>query len=288
MIKTAHIGVGISGQEGMQAVLSSDYSIGQFRDLQRLLLVHGRWSYHRMCKFLRYFLLKNFTFTFVHLCYAHFCGLTAQPVYDDWFSTCYNLLYTSLPVLALGLFDQDVEEHQSLHSPKLYTQGQLNHHSNWISFLFCVMQSMYYSIIVFFIPYGALYDTVRQDGREIADYQSFALFVQTCLIIVMNAQMCLEIRNWTWLNHIFLWGSSVAYFAATFILGSFPTMFQFLGTARNCLSQFYIWLGIFLSCLLCILPVIFLHVILTQYYSTINEEARKPSTQTMINFSMLS
>ncbi len=49
----AHIGVGISGQEGMQAVLASDYSIAQFRFLERLLLVHGRWSYYRMCKFLR-------------------------------------------------------------------------------------------------------------------------------------------------------------------------------------------------------------------------------------------
>ena len=53
MIKAADIGVGISGQEGMQAVLASDYSIAQFRYLERLLLVHGRWSYYRMCKFLR-------------------------------------------------------------------------------------------------------------------------------------------------------------------------------------------------------------------------------------------
>ena len=46
-ITAAHIGVGISGQEGMQAVLASDYSIAQFRFLERLLLVHGRWSYYR-------------------------------------------------------------------------------------------------------------------------------------------------------------------------------------------------------------------------------------------------
>ena len=43
----AHIGVGISGHEGMQAVLASDYSIAQFQFLERLLLVHGRWSYYR-------------------------------------------------------------------------------------------------------------------------------------------------------------------------------------------------------------------------------------------------
>ena len=78
ILPAAHIGVGISGQEGMQAVLSSDYSFAQFRFLQRLLLVHGRWSYLRMCKFLRYFFYKNFTFTFVHFWFAFFCGFSAQ------------------------------------------------------------------------------------------------------------------------------------------------------------------------------------------------------------------
>ena len=67
----AHIGVGISGQEGLQAVLASDYSFAQFRYLQRLLLVHGRWSYVRMCKFLCYFFYKNFAFTLVHFKKKH-------------------------------------------------------------------------------------------------------------------------------------------------------------------------------------------------------------------------
>jgi magnesium-transporting ATPase (P-type) len=78
MIKEAHIGVGISGQEGLQAVLASDYSIAQFRYLERLLLVHGRWSYYRMCKFLRYFFYKNFAFTLCHFWFAFFCGFSAQ------------------------------------------------------------------------------------------------------------------------------------------------------------------------------------------------------------------
>ena len=77
-ILAAHIGVGISGQEGMQAVLASDYSFCQFRFLERLLLVHGRWSYLRMCKFLKYFFYKNFAFTLCHFWFAFFCGFSAQ------------------------------------------------------------------------------------------------------------------------------------------------------------------------------------------------------------------
>ncbi|MPC94560.1 Phospholipid-transporting ATPase IC [Portunus trituberculatus] len=78
MIKTAHIGVGISGQEGLQAVLASDYSVAQFKFLERLLLVHGRWSYYRMCKFLRYFFYKNFAFTLCHFWFAFFVAFSAQ------------------------------------------------------------------------------------------------------------------------------------------------------------------------------------------------------------------
>jgi len=78
MIKEAHIGVGITGQEGNQATLASDYSLGQFRFLERLLLVHGRWSYYRMCKFLRYFFYKNLAFTLCHIWFGFFCGFSAQ------------------------------------------------------------------------------------------------------------------------------------------------------------------------------------------------------------------
>lgn len=78
ILSVAHIGIGISGQEGMQAVLASDYSIAQFRYLERLLLVHGRWSYLRMCKFLKYFFYKNFAFTLCHFWFAFFCGFSAQ------------------------------------------------------------------------------------------------------------------------------------------------------------------------------------------------------------------
>ena len=70
--------MGISGQEGQQAVLASDFSIGQFRFLERLLLVHGRWSYYRISKFLRYFFYKNFASTLCHFWFAFFCGFSAQ------------------------------------------------------------------------------------------------------------------------------------------------------------------------------------------------------------------
>ena len=58
MIQSAHIGIGISGQEGLQAANASDYSIAQFRFLQRLLLVHGVCNYWRLVKCILYSFYK--------------------------------------------------------------------------------------------------------------------------------------------------------------------------------------------------------------------------------------
>ncbi|XP_030004214.1 phospholipid-transporting ATPase ID [Sphaeramia orbicularis] len=280
MIKAAHIGVGISGQEGMQAVLSSDFSFAQFRYLQRLLLVHGRWSYLRMCKFLRYFFYKNFTFTFVHFWYAFFCGFSAQTVYDEWFITLYNLVYTALPILGLSIFDQDVNDRCSFQYPQLYGPGQMNLYFSKKAFVRCMMHSCYSSLILFFIPWAAMQDTVRDDGKDIADYQSFALLAQTCLLIAVSIQMCLDTHYWTAINQFFVWGSLAAYFAVTFTMFSngmfliFTSIFPFIGTARNSLNQPNVWLTIFLATLLCVLPVVAFRFILIQLRPTINDKVR--------------
>ncbi|KAG7489375.1 phospholipid-transporting ATPase ID-like [Solea senegalensis] len=286
MIKAAHIGVGISGQEGMQAVLSSDFSFAQFRFLQRLLLVHGRWSYLRMCKFLRYFFYKNFTFTFVHFWYAFFCGFSAQTVYDEWFITLYNLVYTALPVLGMSLFDQDVNDVWSFQHPQLYVPGQLNLYFSKRSFFKCALHSCYSSLVLFFIPYAAMHNTVRDDGKDVANYQSFALVTQTCLLFAVTIQLGLEMSYWTAVNTVFVLGSLAMYFMVTFTMYSdglflmLPSAFSFIGTARNTLNQPNVWLTIFLTSTLCILPVVTYRFLWIQLYPTINDKVMFKVRQT--------
>uniref|UniRef100_A0A8B9T002 Phospholipid-transporting ATPase n=1 Tax=Anas platyrhynchos TaxID=8839 RepID=A0A8B9T002_ANAPL len=259
---SAHIGVGISGQEGIQAVLASDYSFSQFKFLQRLLLVHGRWSYLRMCKFLCYFFYKNFAFTMVHFWFGFFCGFSAQTVYDQYFITLYNIVYTSLPVLAMGVFDQDVPEQRSMEYPKLYEPGQLNLLFNKREFFICIAQGIYTSVLMFFIPYGVFADATRDDGAQLADYQSFAVTVATSLVIVVSVQIGLDTGFWTAINHFFIWGSLAAYFAILFAMHSdglfqmFPNQFRFVGNAQNTLAQPTVWLTIALTTVVCVMPVV--------------------------------
>lgn len=281
MIKTAHIGVGISGQEGMQAVMSSDYSFGQFRYLQRLLLVHGRWSYIRMCKFLRYFFYKNFAFTLVHFWYSFFNGFSAQTAYEDWFITLYNVLYTSLPVLLVGLLDQDVSDKLSLRFPTLYISGQRDLLFNYKKFFISLLHGVLTSLIIFFVPYGAYRQTMGQDGEAPSDYQSFAVTASSSLTFAVNFQMGLDTSYWTFVNAFSIFGSIALYFGVMFDLHSagihvlFPSSFQFTGTASNALRQPYIWLTIIYSVALCLLPVIAIRFLTMSIWPTQSEKIQK-------------
>uniref|UniRef100_A0A7N8WYW0 Phospholipid-transporting ATPase n=1 Tax=Mastacembelus armatus TaxID=205130 RepID=A0A7N8WYW0_9TELE len=265
MIKTADIGVGISGQEGMQAVMSSDYAFAQFRYLQRLLLVHGRWSYIRMCKFLRYFFFKNFAFTLVHFWYSFFSGFSSQV---DWFITLYNLCYSSLPVLLVGLLDQDVNDKLSLKFPKLYLPGQQGTLFNYKNFFSSLFHGIFVSLIIFFIPYGAFLQTMGQDGEAPSDYQSFAVVTASSLIFTVNLQISLDTSYWTFVNCFAVLGSIAIYFGIMFDIQSagihvlFTSAFTFTGVASNALRQPYLWLTIILTVGISLLPVIciqFLH-----------------------------
>ncbi|XP_072752545.1 phospholipid-transporting ATPase ID isoform X3 [Anoplolepis gracilipes] len=255
MIKTAHIGVGISGQEGLQAVLASDYSIGQFRFLERLLLVHGRWSYYRMSKFLRYFFYKNFAFTLCHIWFAFFCGFSAQTVFDPMYISVYNLFYTSLPVLAVGIFDQDVNDKNSLMYPKLYAPGLQNLLFNKKEFCWSALHGFYASCVLFLVPYGTYKDGVSPKGYVLSDHMLLGSVVATILVIVVTVQIALDTSYWTVFNHIMVWGSLIWYFILDYFY-NFAIGGSYVGSLNMAMSEATFWFTTVISCIILVIPVL--------------------------------
>ncbi|XP_058803142.1 phospholipid-transporting ATPase ID isoform X4 [Phymastichus coffea] len=254
MIKTAHIGVGISGQEGLQAVLASDYSIGQFRFLERLLMVHGRWSYYRMSKFLRYFFYKNFAFTLCHIWFAFFCGFSAQTVFDPMYISVYNLFYTSLPVLAVGVFDQDVNDKNSLMYPKLYTPGHQNLLFNKKEFCWSALHGFFASCVLFLVPYGTYNNGVSPKGYVLSDHMLLGTVVATILVIVVTVQIALDTSYWTVVNHFMVWGSLLWYFVMdyfyNFVIGG-----SYVGSLTMAMSEATFWFTAVISVIMLVIPV---------------------------------
>lgn len=104
VIQTADVGIGISGQEGLQAVMAADFALSRFQYLERFLLVHGHWSYDRLSNMVLYFFYKNAAFVFLIFWYQFFCGFSGAVMIDQMYLMLYNLLFTSLPALAIGKF----------------------------------------------------------------------------------------------------------------------------------------------------------------------------------------
>jgi phospholipid-transporting ATPase len=119
MIQEAHIGVGIRGEEGVQAVNASDYAIAQFRYLSILLLTHGRYNYIRMCYLICYMFYKNILQSMGQFWFNFYCGFSGQKYYTEGAIQLFNLLYTSLPILFFAVYDIDVKD---VYVHKLYPQ----------------------------------------------------------------------------------------------------------------------------------------------------------------------
>ncbi|KAM3189367.1 hypothetical protein ACQJBY_067968 [Aegilops geniculata] len=220
MLQEADIGVGISGVEGMQAVMASDIAIAQFRFLERLLLVHGHWCYRRISVMICYFFYKNVTFGVTIFLYEAFASFSGKPAYNDWFLSLYNVFFTSLPVIALGVFDQDVSSRLCLQYPELYQEGVQNVLFSWRRILGWMFNGVVNAILIFFFCTTALKDQAfRQDG-QVAGLDALGATMYTCVVWVVNCQMALSVNYFTIIQHIFIWGSITVWYIFLMVYGA--------------------------------------------------------------------
>eukprot|EP01063_Lacrimia_lanifica_P022475 TRINITY_DN30055_c0_g1_i1.p1 TRINITY_DN30055_c0_g1~~TRINITY_DN30055_c0_g1_i1.p1 ORF type:complete len:1329 (+),score=451.80 TRINITY_DN30055_c0_g1_i1:205-4191(+) len=209
MIKEAHVGIGISGLEGLQAANSADYAIAQFRYLQRLLLVHGRWNYRRNSKVIIYSFYKNTCLYLTQAWYLMYNQVTAQPLYDSWSMSMYNVLFASFPILALGIFDRDVEPKRLVGDdkspglkqfPELYMIGRDGRLFNTRVFWKYTLNAVFHSCVCFYIPaFGTFLMSDPDTGREL-DMTAHGLAGYTACMFVVTVKCGLEVMSWTVIN----------------------------------------------------------------------------------------
>ncbi|XP_045820794.1 putative phospholipid-transporting ATPase 9 [Trifolium pratense] len=220
MLQEADIGIGISGVEGMQAVMSSDIAIAQFRYLERLLLVHGHWCYRRISSMICYFFYKNIAFGITLFLYEIYASFSGQVAYNDWFLSLYNVFFTSLPVIALGVFDQDVSARLCLKFPLLYQEGVQNVLFSWKRILGWAFNGVMSAITVFFFCINAIENQAFRKGGEIVGLEVLGATMYTCVVCVVNCQMALSITYFTYIQHLFIWGGILFWYIFLLIYGT--------------------------------------------------------------------
>ena len=197
MIQEAHVGIGITGKEGLQAARTSDYSIAQFRFLTKLLLVHGRWNYIRTCKYTLGTFWKEMLFYLTQALYQRYAGYTGTSLYESWSLSMFNTLFTSLPVIFMGIFEQDLSASTLMAVPELYhSLGHRNGGFKIKIYLFWVAMAASQAVIVFFIMLGLFGQTIFTTDNGL--YAMGALTFTACILIIVTKMQFWEFHHKTY------------------------------------------------------------------------------------------
>ncbi|XP_029066308.1 phospholipid-transporting ATPase IB isoform X2 [Monodon monoceros] len=232
MIQTAHVGVGISGNEGMQATNNSDYAIAQFSYLEKLLLVHGAWSYNRVTKCILYCFYKNVVLYIIEI-------------------------FTALPPFTLGIFERSCSQESMLRFPQLYKITQNAEGFNTKVFWGHCINALVHSLILFWFPMKALeHDTVLANGHA-TDYLFVGNIVYTYVVVTVCLKAGLETTAWTKFSHLAVWGSMLIWLVFfgiySTIWPTIPIAPDMKGQAAVVLSSAHFWLGLFLVPTACLM-----------------------------------
>ena len=193
MIQEAHVGIGITGKEGLQAARTSDYSIAQFRFLLKLLLVHGHWNYIRTCKYTLSTFWKEMLFYLTQALFQRYAGYTGTSLYESWSLSMFNTLFTSLPVIFMGIFEKDLAASTLLAVPELYTIGHRNGAFNLSIYAFWVFMASTEAVVVFFIMLGLYGQALFTTDNDL--FSMGALTFTACVIIIATKIQFLELHN---------------------------------------------------------------------------------------------
>nr|GAT54067.1 phospholipid-translocating ATPase [Mycena chlorophos] len=257
MIQAADVGIGISGEEGLQAANSSDYAIAQFRFLKRLLLVHGHWSYARNGTMILNFFYKNIVPTAVLFWFQIYNAWSATYLFAYVYVLFWNSLWTILPVVAIGVFDRFLDSEALMAVPELYRAGREARWFNLRLFFIYVIDGVYQSVIIFFfLNYTYMVTTTRPDG-----YSTYINEASTTMalasIMVANLYTGLMTTAWTfWIFFALAFGICVAWgFTAIYsIIAPGYAVTVVYGNDHYLMRSAYFWLGILLTFFLAFTP----------------------------------
>jgi phospholipid-translocating ATPase len=193
MIQEAHVGIGITGKEGLQAARTSDYSIAQFRFLLKLLLVHGRWNYIRVCKYTLGTFWKEMLFYLTQASYQRYNGYTGTSFYEPWSLSMFNTLFTSLPVIFMGVFEKDLAASTLLAAPELYMKGQRNGGFSIKIYLWWAFLAACEAVLIFNTTHGIYGEALFTTDNGL--YATGALTFTCCITVISLKLQVLELHN---------------------------------------------------------------------------------------------
>ncbi|KAF0893887.1 hypothetical protein E2562_031422, partial [Oryza meyeriana var. granulata] len=231
MIQEANIGVGISGREGLQAARAADYSIGKFKFLKRLILVHGRYSYNRTAFISQYSFYKSLLICFIQILFSFLSGLSGTSMFNSISLMAYNVFYTSLPVMTI-IFDKDISEATVLQYPQIFLYSQSGRLLNPSTFAGWFGRSVYHALVVFLT-------TIIAYAGEKSEMEELSMVALSGCIWLQAFVVTLDTNSFTYPQVILIWGNFVAFYMINLIVSAVPTLQMYTIMFRLCSQPSY-------------------------------------------------
>jgi phospholipid-transporting ATPase len=248
MIQSASLGIGISGQEGLQAANNSDYAIPQFKFLEKLLLVHGSWNYHRITRCILYFFYKNSSLHLQQLWFAPFNLYSGTNMFENWHLAFYNAAFLLYPPMAIAIFERPYPKKYLLQVPKVYQLGQEGQKYNVKLFVYYIINSIYHSLFLFFLVSTTLLKDNQNDGRSIG-LEMVGHIVYACTMVLCIFKCQTEVTGLTAMHvfltyiGVFLWFAFHAIYSKLLYFGVvFKGSVRMAEMASNTFSSNIFWL----------------------------------------------
>lgn len=216
MIQEAHVGVGVCGKEGLQAVNSSDYAVARFKFLLPLLFIHGRFNYQRISKVILYSFYKNFILVLPMFYFSFFNLYSGTTLYDSWILIFYNVFLTALPIVIVGTIDKDLAQDTILDNPVLYQDGIYSRLFNAKIFLKITIDAICHSLIVFFFVIYSSEKAVDSDGNSV-DYTLIGTSAFYSVVLTASFIMMTYTRDFTLLFVIIILISPLIFLPYLFV-----------------------------------------------------------------------
>ncbi|CAO1620923.1 unnamed protein product [Jaminaea pallidilutea] len=259
MIQAAHVGIGIAGEEGLQAVNSSDYAIAQFRFLKRLILVHGHWSYWRKGVMITNFFYKEIINISYLFWFQIYCAWSTIYALEYVYILLWNAFWTVAAVIAAGIFDRPVSDRVLMEVPELYARSRDNKYFGLTPFGWCMIDGIYQgTVMIFFLLYTYDMTTARNDGYDIQLYE-WTTVIAYASVLCANLFTGINVRAYTWwmVFGIFLGPVLFNIFApvyAAFNPASSPIWAYSYGNNQYLYPSINFWMGGIFCIVLALLP----------------------------------
>ena len=257
MIMEAHIGVGIYGEEGMRAVQSADFAVGEFKILSRLIFYHGRYSYIRNSECILYFFYKNLVFTFVLFLYGFYCNFSGQTIIDDWYIALFNIFFTSLPLGARAVLDFDVKPDDGYVVlkllPFLYEETRNNPIFTFFNFILYSIKALTHCCLNYFIVIYTVNRIPIDDDGHMGCLWFMSVLIYTNIILIVSFDLLIYTKYLTWINFVILIGTSIILYIAFLIIVHYWNVFNSYASIVGSVSASLFWYVLLLVTCFCLM-----------------------------------